>query len=79
MRLAIVTDFYPPDVLGGVEVTAARLVERFRAVGHDVIVLTSRLKPVPPEPGIHRVFTPYYRPERAARRRSAVGMALLRL
>ena len=77
MKVAIVTDFYPPEWFGGVEVTAARLVERLRADGHDVAVLTSRLGSATPEPGIHRVFTPYYRPERAARRRSAMAKASL--
>ena len=77
MKVAIVTDFYPPEVFGGVEVTAARVVERFRAQGHEVAVLTSALGTAAPAPGVHRVFRPYYRPERAARRRSAVAKAAL--
>jgi glycosyltransferase involved in cell wall biosynthesis len=41
MRVHILTNLFPPDVLGGYELLAADVVERLRARGHDVKVVTS--------------------------------------
>lgn len=41
MRVHVLTNLFPPDVLGGYELLAADVVERLRARGHDVTVVTS--------------------------------------
>lgn len=41
MRLHVLTNLYPPDVLGGYELLAADVVQRLRAHGHSVTVVTS--------------------------------------
>lgn len=41
MHIAIVTDYYPPDRIGGVGEIAARLREAYIAAGHRVTVITS--------------------------------------
>ncbi|RAI43196.1 glycosyltransferase family 4 protein [Rhodoplanes roseus] len=42
MRILVVSNLYPPNVLGGYEVGCADVVAALRARGHDVTVLTSR-------------------------------------
>ena len=39
MRVAVVSNLYPPDVLGGYELLARDVTERLRARGHDVDVI----------------------------------------
>jgi glycosyltransferase involved in cell wall biosynthesis len=41
MRVHVLTNLFPPDVLGGYELLAADVVDRLRARGHDVTVVTS--------------------------------------
>jgi glycosyltransferase involved in cell wall biosynthesis len=41
MRLHVLTNLFPPDVLGGYELLAADVVDRLRARGHAITVLTS--------------------------------------
>lgn len=41
MRVLVVTNLYPPTVLGGYEMACAQVVEALRARGHQVRVLTS--------------------------------------
>ena len=41
MTILILTDYYPPDRIGGVGTIAHGLAEAYRALGHRVIVLTT--------------------------------------
>lgn len=41
MTILIITDYYPPDRVGGVGVIAQGLADSYRALGHRVIVLTT--------------------------------------
>ena len=41
MKILIVSNLYPPFVLGGYEILCARVVASFRARGHEVVVLTT--------------------------------------
>lgn len=49
MRLLFVSNLYPPQVLGGYEMTCARVAEAMAARGHSVRVLTSPTY-LPPDP-----------------------------
>jgi glycosyltransferase involved in cell wall biosynthesis len=42
MRIAVISNLYPPYVVGGYELACADVIEHLRARGHDVWVLTSR-------------------------------------
>jgi len=42
MRIAVISNLYPPRVQGGYELACADIVERLRARGHEVRVLTGR-------------------------------------
>ena len=42
MRILVISNLYPPNVLGGYEVGCARMVEQLRKMGHEIVVLTSR-------------------------------------
>jgi glycosyltransferase involved in cell wall biosynthesis len=44
MRIAVVSDLYPPHFLGGYEIECRQHVEEFIKRGHEVNVLTSRWK-----------------------------------
>jgi glycogen(starch) synthase len=44
MRLLLVTNMYPPHHLGGYELSCRDVVDRFRARGHDVTVLTTSFR-----------------------------------
>lgn len=48
MRLLIITNLYPPDVIGGYEIGCRQMARSLRERDHDVLVLTS--KPVAGEP-----------------------------
>ncbi len=45
MRILIVSNLYPPAVLGGYEILCAQVAERLAARGHAVAVLTSDFRP----------------------------------
>lgn len=53
MRILVLSNLYPPHAYGGYELACADVVERWRAQGHDVLVLTSdvRLEGVDETPG----------------------------
>src|SRR5947209_5142627 len=44
MRVLTITNNYPPHYYGGYELTCADVMQRFRAAGHDVTVLTSTIR-----------------------------------
>ena len=55
MKIVVVSNLYPPDVLGGYELGCRQAVEGLRAAGHDVTVLTGNPRSAKPsEPGLHR-------------------------
>jgi glycosyltransferase involved in cell wall biosynthesis len=41
MRVLVLTERYPPDILGGYEIACATVADGLRRRGHDVVVLTS--------------------------------------
>lgn len=52
MTILILTDYYPPDRIGGVGAIAHGLADAYRALGHRVIVLTTGVSAG--EPGVVR-------------------------
>lgn len=65
-RVLVVTNMYPPHHYGGYELSCRDCVERWRAAGHDVLVLTSRLRvpgavTPPGETGVMRALRIYFR------------------
>ena len=57
MKILVLSNLYPPDVIGGYELGCKQAVDALRARGHDVRVLTIAPRtPVPPEPGVSRSF-----------------------
>ncbi len=48
LRIAIVSNFYPPHFIGGYELGCKEVAERLKARGHDVRVLTSTYKMTEP-------------------------------
>ncbi|MGL6097378.1 MAG: glycosyltransferase family 4 protein [Fimbriiglobus sp.] len=56
MRILVISNLYPPDVLGGYELGCRQAVDALRGRGHDVLVLTAvpRAVPCPPAPGVVR-------------------------
>ena len=63
MKVLVVSNLYPPDYIGGLELSAQKTVEGLRARGHEVEVLTRRPPAsvtVPEEAHVHRLlhFTP---------------------
>ncbi|MCB8933157.1 MAG: glycosyltransferase family 4 protein [Fimbriimonadaceae bacterium] len=61
MRIALISNMFPPDSDGGLEVNALKVANGLRGRGHQVEVLTSRYRPgfVPNEPPpewVHRVL-----------------------
>src|SRR4051795_12762140 len=65
MRLLLITNMYPPHHLGGYELSCLDVVERFRARGHEVTVLTTdfRRRGVDDvdEPHVQRTLDFYWR------------------
>lgn len=73
MKILVISNLYPPEVIGGYEVQCSEAVEGLRRLGHDVRVLTTvprRPIPVQPESHVLRLLrTPdVYSPERVALR-----------
>jgi glycosyltransferase involved in cell wall biosynthesis len=63
---------YPPHALGGYELSCRDVVERWRANGHEVEVLTTTttfhdIAEDPPEPQVHRVLEWYWHDHRVLR------------
>lgn len=56
MRITVVTNLYPPDVLGGYELLAHDVVTRLRARGHEVDVLSANAGPSPTQGGEEGVW-----------------------
>ena len=75
MRVLIVSNLFPPHVLGGYEILCAQVRDALRSRGHEVHVLTSTHGgPVPEGDGVSRILeleTPFARPARRSRLRRA--------
>jgi glycogen(starch) synthase len=57
VKVLVLSNLYPPDVIGGYELGCKQVVDALRARGHDVRVLTIAPRtPAPHEPHVHRVF-----------------------
>ena len=57
MRIVVLSNLYPPDVLGGYEIACAQAVDALRQRGHEVLVLTATpRKAVPTPQHVKRVF-----------------------
>ena len=55
MKVLVLSNLYPPDVIGGYELGCKQVVDALRARGHDVRVLTTAPRtPVPGEPHVAR-------------------------
>lgn len=57
MRILVISNLYPPDVVGGYELLCSHAVEGLRRRGHDITVLTTSPRQVPvvePEVGVLR-------------------------
>jgi glycogen synthase len=64
MRILVLTNMYPPQHLGGYELSCRDVVERWRRAGHDVLVLTSDLalrRHASDEVGVQRTLRFYWR------------------
>lgn len=57
MKILVVSNFYPPDCMGGYEMGCRDAVEALEARGHDVLVLSAAPRgPVPSEPKVRRAL-----------------------
>ncbi|RUL89065.1 glycosyltransferase family 4 protein [Tautonia sociabilis] len=58
MKILVLSNFYPPEVVGGYELACAQAVDALRRLGHEVLVLTASARGfVPPEDHVLRRFT----------------------
>lgn len=66
MRALVLTNLYPPNAMGGYELSCRDVVDRWRADGHDVTVLTTRgslsgtVEPLAAEPHVVRALSWYW-------------------
>lgn len=65
MRILVLTNFYPPHAYGGYESMCAQVVERWRARGHSLTVLTSNVtvpgvRGLDEAPGVLRTLRLYW-------------------
>lgn len=57
MKILVLSNLYPPDVIGGYELCCRQAADALRERGHDVRVLTTAPRtPVPFEPRVRRVL-----------------------
>jgi glycosyltransferase involved in cell wall biosynthesis len=60
MRVLVLSNFYPPNAMGGYELSCRDVVDRWRAEGHEVVVLTTAetvdgtVEPAGDEPHVRR-------------------------
>ena len=58
MKILVLSNFYPPEVVGGYELACAQAVEALRRLGHEVLVLTAAGRGfVEPQDGVRRIFS----------------------
>jgi glycosyltransferase involved in cell wall biosynthesis len=63
MRILVLTNMYPPHAYGGYEQSCQDVVERWRAAGHQVLVLTSTVR----VPGVDQAPDPAHEVRRVLR------------
>jgi glycogen synthase len=65
MRILVLSNLYPPAAVGGYERMCRDVVERWRAGGHEITVLTTTFGGAgqPAEPGVHRLLGLYWNGE----------------
>jgi glycogen(starch) synthase len=65
MRILVLSNLYPPAAVGGYERMCRDVVERWRARGHEVTVLTTTFGGTeqPAEAGVHRLLAFYWNGE----------------
>jgi glycogen(starch) synthase len=65
MRILVLSNLYPPAAVGGYERMCRDVVERWRARGHEITVLTTTFGDAgqPVEPGVHRRLRLYWNGE----------------
>ena len=65
MRILVLSNLYPPAAVGGYERMCHDVVERWRARGHDITVLTTTFGGAgqPVEPAVHRRLSLYWNGE----------------
>ena len=77
MRILIISNLFPPDVLGGYEILCSQVTEALRSRGHSVSVLTSSCRMPCQDHDVHRELELellFDRPFRRSRlRRRTVG------
>ncbi|MEO1366322.1 MAG: glycosyltransferase, partial [Acidobacteriota bacterium] len=79
MRLLMITNLFPPDVVGGYEILCGQVAAELRSRGHDVRVLTTGAPAGADGPRVSRAlrleqpFGEDFRPSRRRRRR--LGLA----
>ncbi|MDX9724314.1 MAG: glycosyltransferase [Myxococcota bacterium] len=64
MKILVLSNLYPPDILGGYEILCEQVVDRLRARGHQVEVLSTRnpQRTGPEQAQVHRLlqlYTPF--------------------
>src|SRR5215218_3684394 len=63
MRILVLSNLYPPAAVGGYERMCRDVVERWRARGHEIGVLTATFggaEEDPSQPGVHRWLGRYW-------------------
>ena len=66
MRVLVLSNLYPPNAMGGYELSCRDVVDRWRAKGHEVTVLTTAgtvqgvVEPVVDEPHVRRQLSWYW-------------------
>jgi glycogen(starch) synthase len=84
LRVLVLTNLYPPAAMGGYELSCRDVVERWRARGHEVTVLTTAegpagtVEPPTPQPHVHRELEWYWRDHRFERPTALRRLALER-
>src|SRR6187455_1398754 len=56
MRLAFITNLYPPYIVGGNEMLCDEVITALRARGHDVSLICGRGRDLPKHPDVHGVL-----------------------
>jgi glycosyltransferase involved in cell wall biosynthesis len=57
VKILVLSNLYPPDIIGGYELACAQVVDALRARGHDVLVVAAEPRmPVAPVPHVRRRF-----------------------